>query len=167
MEGRDQHRKKPWPHDFPAWLQAYRWELGWLLGGLWARSVIAMGLLAGWDEAYYYLYTRHLSWSYFDHPVMVALTTGIGPWLTGTVSPFTIRLGTLALYTGSLVLLYATAHHLWGRCVARHTLAIASLTPLFTFAFGTLTAPDSGLIFCGTLAVFWASQEFFPAASDP
>ncbi|MEO0540682.1 MAG: 4-amino-4-deoxy-L-arabinose transferase, partial [Cyanobacteria bacterium P01_A01_bin.105] len=47
------------------------------------------------------------------------------------------------------------------------TLAIASLTPLFTFAFGTLTAPDSGLIFCGTLAVFWASQEFFPAASDP
>ncbi len=147
-------------------LQNYRWELGWLLGGLACRSVIAAGLLTGWDEAYYYLYTQHLSWSYFDHPVMVAVTTGIGPWLTGYVSQLTIRLGTLVLFTGSLVLLYATARHLWGRRAARLTLAIASLTPLFFLAFGTLTAPDSGLIFFGTLTVFWASQEFFAPADE-
>ncbi|MEO0758572.1 MAG: glycosyltransferase family 39 protein [Cyanobacteria bacterium J06648_16] len=151
-----------------SWLQPYRWELSWLIGGLLFRSMIAAGLLTGWDEAYYYLYTRHLSWSYFDHPVMVALTTGIGPWLTGTVSQLTIRLGTLGLYTGSLVLLYASARHLWGRPTARLTLAIATLVPLFTLAFGTLTAPDSGLICFGTLVLFWAAQEFFPAAAqDP
>ncbi|MEO1592274.1 MAG: glycosyltransferase family 39 protein [Cyanobacteria bacterium J06632_22] len=147
-------------------LRDYRWELGWLLGGLLFRSIIAAGLLTGWDEAYYYLYSQHLDWSYFDHPVMVALTTGIGPWLTGMVSQFTIRLGTLGLFTGSLVLLYATARHLWGRRAARLTLTIATLTPLFFLAFGILTAPDSGLIFFGTLTVFWASREFFPAAGE-
>jgi len=33
--------------------------------------------LPGFDEAYYYLYSLHLDWSYFDHPVLVALTTAL------------------------------------------------------------------------------------------
>ena len=154
------------PQTLRTTLRDYRWEMNWWLGGLLFRGVIGVGLLTGWDEAYYYLYSQHLSWSYFDHPVMVALTTGIGPWLTGSVSQFTIRLGTLGLYTGSLVLLYATARQLWGRQPARLTLAIASVTPLFLLAFGTLTAPDSGLIFFGTLTLFWASREFFSPVDD-
>lgn len=64
-----------------------------LVGGLLFRSAIAFWLYPTFDEAYYYLYTLHLDWSYFDHPVFVALTTGFGPWLTGVVSQFTIRLG--------------------------------------------------------------------------
>jgi len=40
--------------------------------------------LPGFDEAYYYLYSLHLDWSYFDHPVLVALT-GFGPWVTGVI----------------------------------------------------------------------------------
>jgi len=47
---------------------------GW---GLLFRCVIAFWLYP-FDEAYYYLYL-HLDWSYFDHPVLVALTTGFGP----------------------------------------------------------------------------------------
>ena len=66
--------------------------LFWLLGGLLFRSFVAFWLYPGFDEAYYYLYSIHLDWSYFDHPVLVALLTGIGPWLTGEVSQFTIRL---------------------------------------------------------------------------
>jgi len=48
--------------------------------GLLFRCVIAFWLYPGFDEAYYYLYSLHLDWSYFDHPVLVALTTGFGPW---------------------------------------------------------------------------------------
>jgi 4-amino-4-deoxy-L-arabinose transferase-like glycosyltransferase len=140
------------------------WLMYWLLGGLLFRSIIAGGLLAGWDEAYYYLYSQHLSLSYFDHPVMVALTTGIGPWLTGVRSQFTIRIAALLMYTVSLWLLYRTAQHLFGKRSAQLTVAIASLTPLFMLGFGILTAPDNGLIFFWTGALYLASQEFFPAA---
>jgi hypothetical protein len=49
-----------------------------LLVGFIFRSIIALWLPPGFDEAYYYIYTQHLDWSYFDHPPLVALTTGIG-----------------------------------------------------------------------------------------
>lgn len=73
-------------------------SIAWiLLIGLLFRSFVAFWLLPGYDEGYYYLYTKHLDWSYFDHPIMVALTTGLGIWLTGITSPFTLRIGTLIL----------------------------------------------------------------------
>ncbi|MGB5913301.1 MAG: hypothetical protein WBG63_00445, partial [Phormidesmis sp.] len=52
-----------------------------LVGGLIFRSIIACFLPPGFDEAYYFLYTQHLDWSYFDHPLAVALSAGIGIWL--------------------------------------------------------------------------------------
>ncbi len=30
------------------------------------------------DEAYYWVYSRHLDWGYFDHPPMVALLIKMG-----------------------------------------------------------------------------------------
>ena len=30
------------------------------------------------DEAYYWMYSRHLAWGYFDHPPMIALMIKIG-----------------------------------------------------------------------------------------
>ena len=82
------------------------------------------GFTLTFDEAYYYLYSLHLDWSYFDHPLLVALTTGFGPWLTGVVSQFTIRLGTLIGYTGSLLLLYLTCRRLFSPKAAYLTLLI-------------------------------------------
>ncbi|HEY9736992.1 MAG TPA: glycosyltransferase family 39 protein [Trichocoleus sp.] len=136
-----------------------------LLGGLLVRTVIAVFLFPGFDEAYYYLYSRYLNWSYFDHPPLVALTTGIGWWLTGVISPFTLRVGALLLYTLTLWLLYRTAARLFSEAVARMTLAIATLVPLFSIAFGILTSPDNALIFFWTLTLYWAAVEFFPEST--
>jgi 4-amino-4-deoxy-L-arabinose transferase-like glycosyltransferase len=135
-----------------------------LLGGLGLRSAIALWLPPGFDEAYYYLYTRHLDWSYFDHPLMVALTTGFGIWLTGDVSQFTIRLGSLLLYTASLLLLYRTSAHLFSQKAGVLTVSIASLIPIFFLGFGTLTLPDSPLIFFWTATLYLATHEFFPSS---
>ncbi|NET30742.1 MAG: glycosyltransferase family 39 protein [Cyanothece sp. SIO1E1] len=137
----------------------------WLVGGLLFRGVIAFWLAPGFDEAYYYLYSRHLAWSYFDHPVLVALTTGFGPWLTGEISRFTIRLGALILHTGSLWLLYLTSVQLFSMQAGRLTLAIATLIPIFQIGFGTLTLPDSPLIFFWSASLYCAAGEFFPSAS--
>ncbi|NER97982.1 MAG: 4-amino-4-deoxy-L-arabinose transferase [Symploca sp. SIO1B1] len=132
-----------------------------LLGGLLFRSIIAFCLYPGIDETYYYLYTLHLDWSYFDHPVLVALTTGFGPWVTGVVSQFTLRLATLILYTGSLFLLYLTGAQLFGDQAARLTLAIATIIPIFQVGFGVLSLPDSPLIFFWSVSLYLAAYEFF------
>jgi 4-amino-4-deoxy-L-arabinose transferase-like glycosyltransferase len=142
--------------------QRIRTVIGLLAGGLLLRSLIAIWLPAGFDEAYYYLYTQHLDWSYFDHPLMVALSTGFGPWLTGTVSPFTIRLGSLLLYTGALLFLFLTSARLFSKEAAILTLAIASLIPIFMVGFGVLTLPDSPLMFFWSATLYLAAIEFFP-----
>ncbi len=132
-----------------------------LLGGFLLRSAIALWLPPGFDEGYYYLYSLHPDWSYFDHPLLVALTTGFGPWLTHSVSPFTIRLGSLLLHTGSLLLLYLTSARLFSRQAASLTLAIATLIPIFQLSFGILTLPDSPLMFFWTATLYVAVCEFF------
>ncbi|HEY9847356.1 MAG TPA: hypothetical protein V6D03_14320, partial [Candidatus Caenarcaniphilales bacterium] len=77
-------RNRNWPTR-----KIQQWFWGLLLGGLLIRVIIATWLHPGFDEAYYYLYTLHPSWSYFDHPPLVGLTTGLGPWLSGDVSQLT------------------------------------------------------------------------------
>ncbi len=150
------------------WLadQANQSVLWLLLGGLLFRSIIAFWLYPGIDETYYYLYSLHLDWSYFDHPVLVALTTGFGPWITGVVSQFTIRLATLILYTGSLFLLYLTSAQLFGVKAARLTLAIATIIPIFQVGFGVLSLPDSPLIFFWSASLCVAAYEFFGQSTE-
>jgi len=147
----------------PKWLtQTFdRSVLFLLVGGLLFRCLIAFWLYPGFDEAYYYLYTLHLDWSYFDHPVLVALITKFGPWLTGEVSQFTIRLGVLILHTGSLLLLYLTSAKLFSQKAAKLTLAIATIIPIFQVGFGVLTLPDSPLIFFWSASLLCAATEFF------
>ncbi|MEO0855143.1 MAG: glycosyltransferase, partial [Cyanobacteria bacterium J06648_11] len=49
---------------------------GWLLASLMMRAIVATYLPAGFDEAYYYAYSLHPQWSYFDHPLLVSWSTG-------------------------------------------------------------------------------------------
>jgi 4-amino-4-deoxy-L-arabinose transferase-like glycosyltransferase len=135
-----------------------------LIGGLLFRGIIAFWLYPGFDETYYYLYSLHLDWSYFDHPALVGLITGLGPWLTGEVSQFTIRLGTLILHTGSLFFLYLSGARLFSAKAARLTLAIATIIPIFQIGFGVLTLPDNPLIFFWSASLYCAAYEFFPPA---
>ncbi|WOD41773.1 glycosyltransferase family 39 protein [Nodosilinea sp. E11] len=133
-----------------------------LLGGLIYRTIVALWMLPGFDEAYYYLYSRYLNWSYFDHPPMVALTTGVGWWLTGVISPFTLRIGALVLYCISLGLLYLAATWLFSAAVGQMTLALITLIPLITIGFGILTSPDNALILFWSATLLVAAWEFFP-----
>jgi hypothetical protein len=132
-----------------------------LLIGFCVRLLISILLNPGVDEAYYYLATLHPDWGYFDHPPLVTLTTGIGVWLTGQVSQFTIRIGTLLLYTGSLLFLYLAALRLYTLQIAINTLAIASAIPIFQIAFGVLSTPDTPLLFFWSISLWLVVQEFF------
>jgi Dolichyl-phosphate-mannose-protein mannosyltransferase len=132
-----------------------------LLVGFLVRLLISICLNPGGDEAYYYLATLHPDWSYFDHPPLVTITTGIGVWLTGQVNQFTIRIGTLLLYTGSLLFLYLAVLRLYTLQIAISTLAIASAIPIFQIAFGVFSTPDTSLLFFWVVSLWLAVQEFF------
>ncbi|RZM74996.1 ArnT family glycosyltransferase [Leptolyngbya iicbica] len=134
----------------------------WLGGGFVFRVIVATFLPVGFDEAYYYLYSRHLAWSYFDHPLMVALTTGMGWWPWGAGAALTIRVGALLLYPLSLLLLYVVARHLFDEKTGVLAIAIGSIAPIFWIAFGVLSSPDNALIFFWTLTCLLAAWEFIP-----
>jgi 4-amino-4-deoxy-L-arabinose transferase-like glycosyltransferase len=140
-----------------------RWVIALLVWGLAFRSAIAYFLQPGFDEAYYYVYTLHPSLSYFDHPPLVFLTTSLGIWLTGDVTQFSIRIGTLLLYTGTLLFLYLSSARLFSEKTATLTLAIATTIPFFQIGFGTLTLPDSPLMFFWSACLCLAAYEFFPS----
>ncbi|PLS68417.1 MAG: glycosyltransferase [Cyanobacteria bacterium M5B4] len=138
-----------------------RWVAFWLLWGLVLRLTIGAILPAGYDETYYYLYVHYLNLSYFDHPLLVAFTTGFGTWITGFVNPFTIRLGSILLYCGTLYFLYLTGKRIFCERSGLMTLVLATLIPFFTVGFGVLTLPDSPLMFFWSLSLYIASTEFF------
>lgn len=131
--------------------------------GLLVRLAIAAVLHPSGDEAYYYLYSQHLNWSYFDHPPLVAWTTGIGPWITGIVSQLTIRLGTVLLYTLTLLLLYLTGARLFSPRAGFYTLLITTLIPIFQLSFGVFNLPDGPLMLFWAASLLCATWEFFPA----
>ena len=137
------------------------WAIAITLWGFLTRLVIANFLPPGFDEAYYYNYTLYPSLSYFDHPPLVALVTGVGVWLTGEVSQLTIRLGSVFLYTGTLIFLYLISAKLFNVKTATLTLAIATSIPFFQVGFGTLILPDSPLMFFWVASIYMASWEFF------
>jgi hypothetical protein len=47
--------------------------IGLIITGVLVRCLIAASIELGNDEVYYWTYSQHLQWNYFDHPPMVAL----------------------------------------------------------------------------------------------
>jgi hypothetical protein len=146
-------------------VKIHKWAIAILMWGFLFRATCAIYLNIGFDESYYYLYTQNLNWSYFDHPPLVALTAGIGVWLTGAVTPFTIRIGGVLLYTGTLIFSCLASRRLFGDRTATLTLAILTTIPIFQIAFGILTLPDNALMFFWAVCLWIAADEFFPSES--
>src|SRR6187401_2842774 len=70
------------------------------------RLAWAACLGVGNDEAYHYLFAIHRDWSYYDHPPMMAAVEAVGLSLAGRAGlAFALRLGFVALFAGSTVLM--------------------------------------------------------------
>ena len=128
-----------------------------LIASLAVRLGIAAFLGAGFDEAYYYSYSIRPALSYFDHPPFVGFLAGFFPYLTGTASAFTIRLGALLMFSASSLLFYRLATRFADKSVAFFGFVLFNITPLFMVGAGTMVLPDAGLLFfwCAALLIFW------------
>ncbi|RYE07663.1 MAG: phospholipid carrier-dependent glycosyltransferase [Hyphomicrobiales bacterium] len=118
------------------------------------------------DEAYYWMWGQHLSWSYFDHPPL-------NGWLQGAVaaifgwSNFTVRLTTWLSLAGT-----ASVFWLWSARLAPHdragwfwhTLAIFLTIPTIAI-LGGVAFHDHLLVFFA-LASLYAFHRFADAWED-
>ncbi len=111
-----------------------------------ARLIAAAVVEPGFDEAYYRLFSLHLSSGYFDHPPLVAFTAGFGYWLTGVWTPLTLRLGPVLWFTLALAGFYTLSAGLYNRKAARLALILPHATPYFFAGAGAFLLPDNALI---------------------
>jgi 4-amino-4-deoxy-L-arabinose transferase-like glycosyltransferase len=99
------------------------------------------------DEAYYWLFSKNLSWGYFDHPPFVAFAIKLFSFLPH--HEFSVRLGFVLLQAGSLFFLLTLIEKKfwWNAFLIFFSFPLASYT-------GLLALPDMPLLFM-TAAYFY------------
>lgn len=95
------------------------------------------------DEAYYWMYSRHLAWGYFDHPPMIALLIRAG--YSVFHSELGVRLLPVVMGTGTIYLIYLLA----GRPadVRLFVLMVFSIILMHLHMAGFLAIPDTPMLF--------------------
>lgn len=121
----------------------------WFWSGLLllGNMLVVCGTELAYDEAYYWLFSQHLDWGYFDHPPMAALWIAATAWLPGEIG---VRLGYVLGIQGAAWLLssMAPAERRW------QVWAGFSLFPLLAYA-GVFAIPDGPLV-CLSVVWLWA-----------
>jgi len=125
---------------------------------LFLLSWLVLGLLQAcfselWDdEAYYWVYSRHMDWGYFDHPPMIALLIKIGYGI------FHNELGVrLLIVVVNTLTLWITAKLIASKDNKLFYLLIGSMGAMQIG--GILAVPDVPLIFFAAV-FFWVYRNF-------
>jgi hypothetical protein len=118
-----------------------------LVGFFTAIRALIMGQTGLGDaEAYYWTWSRHLDWSYFDHPPVTAYLIRLFNEIGGN-GVFVTRLPALLLIVASSYLLYRITYKLYqSERASFWALLVFNISPVF--AVGTLQIlPDSPVLF--------------------
>lgn len=112
------------------------------------RLAWACCLGPGNDEAYYYLFTVHRDWSYHDQPPMLAMVGWAGLAMTGgEVTAPALRLGFVALFAGSTLLMARLTRRFYGDWAGVLAAVVLNATAYYGLAAGTFALPDGPLVF--------------------
>ncbi|HZE96728.1 MAG TPA: glycosyltransferase family 39 protein [Planctomycetota bacterium] len=103
------------------------------------------------EEAYHWLYAKHLDIGYYDHPPMIAGMIALGTAIFGD-NTFGIRLIPWLASIGTAMAAAWTAQRLYGRTAAAWTAILISLQPA-TLVASTFAFPDAPLLFFWALAL--------------
>jgi len=110
-----------------------------------ARSVFALTLGLGVDEAYTLVISRQLQLSYFDHPPLHQWLAHFSAAALGE-SP-AARLPFVALFAGSGWWMYILTRRLFGAEAGLAALVALNATPFFFASAGAWIVPDGPLVF--------------------
>src|SRR3954463_2750196 len=109
------------------------------------------------DEAYYWMWSKHLAGGYYDHPPMVAFVIRAGTAIAGDTE-FGVRLVSILLALPMSLAVYQTAGILFGgRRVAATAAILLNITLMA--AVGTLiVTPDSPLLVASSFVLFFLAK---------
>ncbi len=124
-----------------------------------ARWVMAALLPLSPQEAYYWVFSLHPAWSYFDHPPLTAYVIGFFTYFLGDRA-IAIRLGALLFSFGFSLLAYHLGKELFSPRVGFWAAIISTLLPSYAITALIIT-PDSPLVF------FWTLSGYPDPESDP
>jgi 4-amino-4-deoxy-L-arabinose transferase-like glycosyltransferase len=120
-----------------------------ILGG---RLMVAALLPLSPQEAYYWVFSLHPAWSYFDHPPLTAYVIGFFTYFLGDQA-VVIRLGALLFSLGFSLLAFFLGRELFDARVGFWTGMISTLLPSYAITALIIT-PDSPLVFFWTLSAY-------------
>lgn len=113
------------------------------------RFIVASAAPVSPDEAYYWLWTRPVQLSYFDHPGMVAWWMWCGVHLLGNTA-IGVRITALVSAIVTTALVWDTGRIVWNSREAGARAALWLNATLMFGAVGVLMTPDA------PLALFWS-----------
>ncbi len=113
------------------------------------QVLMACGFELAHDEAYYWLYSKHLDWGFFDHPPLVGVVIKLFSFLPH--SELALRLGFILLQFLSLFLLMSLTTQLWVCLLLFFSFPLASFT-------GLLALPDIPLLFMSACYCFFLKK---------
>jgi 4-amino-4-deoxy-L-arabinose transferase-like glycosyltransferase len=126
-------------------------------------ALVALRLLAAvwtpltFDEAYYWMWSKHLAGGYYDHPPMVALVIRAGTLIAGDTE-FGVRLVSILSALPMSFAVYRTAAILFGGMRVATTAAILLNITLMA-AVGTLiVTPDAPLLVAASFILFYLAK---------
>lgn len=102
------------------------------------QILMASGFELAHDEAYYWLYSKHLDWGYFDHPPFVGVMIKLFSFLPH--SELAVRIGFIVLQFLSFFLVLPLIANPWVGFLLFFSFPLASFT-------GLLALPDIPLLF--------------------
>lgn len=118
-----------------------------------SRLVFAAMAPLAFDEAYYWLWSKHLAGGYYDHPPMAAVIIRIGTLLAGNTA-FGIRVVSVLLAVPATWAVWRAALILFeGRALAARAALFLNLTLIFAGATAIVT-PDAPLIVASCFVLF-------------
>lgn len=120
------------------------------------RAFLAASIGLTDDEAYYRLWALAPALSYLDHPPMVGWLIAAGRWVAGD-NPLGIRLATVLASLLGPIVLWRSAHILFGSAVARRAVWMALAMPLMAVGSVIVTPDTPSVLFWGLAA--WALAE--------
>src|SRR3982075_716089 len=126
-------------------------------------ALVALRLLAAaftpitFDEAYYWMWSKHLAGGYYDHPPMVALVIRLGTMIAGDTE-FGVRLVSILLALPMSWAVYRTASILFGGMRVAATAALLLNITLMAAVGTMIVTPDAPLLVTASFVLFFLAK---------
>lgn len=136
------------------------------LGVLTALRLVLIGQFELFpDEAYYFMWSERMDWSFFSKGPGVAATMWLSSHLFG-VSEFGLRFFSPLLALGTSLVLWQFARRLYNESVAAWVVVLMNVVPIFNAGALVMTIDPLSIFFwAAALAACWRALEESPAFS--